>query len=517
MFAGSVSQAAPLWPAPGARRDALWIALGLALVAASYFYMQATFPLVPGNRASAPLGWWAWDDQKQYLIGAKALLNGDLDPNKHLYPPLYPLIGALFLKLSPDAPFFWPDLALTLGFFGVFVALFRRYLGTAAAVACAMLGMLAYPDLRAQWLMPWTTTLAALCILAALALLDRALRHRHDDTLRARALNAGGFGLALGLLAADRPVDVAVTAPLWLAYAALVLIDLRRNWICVATGGAGVAAAVAPYLMFNVASFGTLLGRYVAHNAQMGFDPSVLPMALYSQLIDSGALFAEAHADWASRVPLLLLAVLFLPPSLAWGPLAFRLAAACGLIEFAIYYCDHDIIPTGTFRFCNIHYFKWLTPVALALAFHAARAAASQIPALRKRGALTLAAVAASALVASVVVAAPLSTPARVEQGEHELTITLSGEATDYVDIAGVEGVWGAIYFPTGGGVSLDDGAPLARISQWRLLPTAQGARLWLPGRPAARRLTLQLPEGVRALPGAAAVAGRLHWTLRGL
>lgn len=517
MFAGSVSQAAPYRPASGARRDALWIALGLALVAAAYFYTQATFPLVPGNRASAPLGWGAWDDQKQYLIGARALLQGDLDPNKHLYPPLYPLIGALFLKISPAAPFFWPDLALTLAYFGVFVALFRRYLGTAPAVGCALIGMLAWPDLRVQWLMPWTTTPAALLILAALALLDRAWRHRHDDGLGARALNAGGFGLALGLLAADRPVDVAVTAPLWLTYAALVLVDLRRNWVCVATGLAGVAAAVVPYLLFNLASFGTLLGRYVAHNAQMGFDPTVLPMALYSQWIASGPLFAEAHVDWLSRAPLLLLAILFLPPSLAWGPLAFRVVAACGLIEFAIYYCDHDIIPTGTFRFCNIHYFKWLAPVALALAFHAVRAAVSQGPALRRHGALTLAAVAAMALAAVAVVAAPRSTPVLIDQSDHELNVTLSGEATDYVDLSGVEGAWGAIYFPTGGGVSLDDGPPLARISQWRLLPTAQGVRLWLPDRPSPHRLTLQLPEGVRVLPGASAVAGRLQWTLRGL
>ena len=509
MSVSTISQAAPLRAAPP--REALWVGLGVALVLAAYLYSQATFPLVPGNRAAAPLGWEAWDDQKQYLIGARALLAGDLDPAKHLYPPLYPLIGALGLKLWPQAPFFWPDLAMTLGYFGLFVGLFRRHLGTQAAVGCALLGMFGYADLRVQWLMPWTTTPAAVLILAALALLDRAFRREG-----AGAGNAAAFGLCLGLLAADRPVDIAVTAPLWLAYAGLVLVNFRRLWPCVPAGLAGLAAAAGPYLAFNLASYGSPLGRYIAHNSQMGFDPSVLPLALYSQWIDSAALFAEAHADWASRVPLLLGAILFLAPSLAWGPWVLRLAAACGLIEVAIYYCDHDILPTGTFRFCNIHYFKWLAPVALALALQAVHAAVSSEPALKRRGVATLAAVGATALAAAAVVAVPVTTAAEATREGDALTLRLDGGQADYVDISGVEGAWGAIYFPTGGEVRLDDAAPLARISQWRLLPTAQGVRLWLPGAPRVTKLTLRWPQGVHAAPDASARAGRLHWALRG-
>ena len=506
-----------------ARRDAAVIALGAAAVLGAYLYTDFTFPLTPGNSAAAPLGWLAWDDQHFYLMGAQAFLRGDLDQSQHFYPPLYPLLAAPFLKLWPQAPFFWPDLALTLAYFGLFVALFRRYLGVLPAVACALAGMMFYADLRVQWLMPWTTTPAAPLLLGALLLFDRAWRRRDaGETARASALNAAGFGLCLGLLAADRPIDVAVAAPIWLAYAAVVLLGARAHGLArtaatAAAGVAGVASALVPYVAFNLVSSGNVLGRYFAQNEKLGFDPSVLPMALYSHLVASAPWFAEPHADWASRIPLVLLAVLVLPACLAWGPLTFRLAAACGLTQFLIYYCDHDIVPTGTFRFCNIHYFKWLAPVALALAFHAARAAASPDAALRRRGAASIAFVVAAALAIACLAPTASSEPVAVaEEGPRAFSLALPGERIDYIDVAGPTGAWSALYFPRGASVEID-GAAAGRVRDWRFLPTAQGFRILLPGRPAARRLTFRLPDDVQApAPGGLrASAARVHWTLR--
>lgn len=517
--------AAPIAAVTQSRRGTLWIALGVVALIAAYVYTDFTFPLTPGNRASTPLGWWAWDDQRQYLIGAKALLRGDFNSDQHLYPPLYPLIGALFLKAAPTAPYFWPDLALMLAYFGFFVAVFRHYIGIAPAVVCALAGMLLYSDIRAQWLMPWTTTPAAVLILAALLLLDRAWRRGNDGdwTARIGAANAAGFGLALGLLAADRPVDVAVTAPLWLAYACLVLsaAQTRGHRYVFATAGAGlagVAAAAIPYLLFNLASYGTPLGRYLAHNAKMEFDPSVLPMAFYSHLLSSAPLFAEPHDDWSSRIPLVLLGVLFLPASVAWGPLTLRLIAACGLIEFFVYYCDHDIIPTGTFRFCNIHYFKWLAPVAFALGYYAVKAAAAETAALRRGGRFAIGSVAAATLFGACIAATAYPTPALiVGENDRELTITLSGEPFDYVDVEGVTGQWGAIYFPSGAIVRIDNGAPLAAVREWRFLPRPDGLRIQFPGRQAARKLSLRLADGMRRAPDAElrAVAARLSLTFK--
>ncbi len=87
-------------PVPQNRRSGTtsteWIVL-CVLMLAIFVLWQTTYiswKPVPGNNPEYPLGWWGWFDQGNYLRSARAILDWNLDPAEHYFPPLYPPIGA---------------------------------------------------------------------------------------------------------------------------------------------------------------------------------------------------------------------------------------------------------------------------------------------------------------------------------------------------------------------------------------------------------------------------------------
>ena len=483
---------------------------GGILLVVTYLINYSNFVLVPGNNPTNPLGWWLWDDQREYLRAAQAFLHSDFRASEHFYPPLYSSIGSLFLTLAPSHPFFIPDLIFTLAYFFVFVALFNRYVGVWAATVCALAGMVLYRPFRLQWVIPWTTTPGAFLSISALFLLDRYVRRRNENwwDSRASALNAAGFGLVVGLQAPNRPVDLVVLAPVAIAYATLVLVSTfrapeRKNLIAIASGLVAFVIPLIFYFGFNKISYGTLFGRYFAINEKIGFDPIVVPQQLFSHLLDSSTFFAERNADWLSVVPLALVAVAFLPLTLLAGPLVMRVIAACTLIQFAIYYSDHDILPTGTFRFCNIHYFKWLVPIAICVAFYFLRQAASSVSEARRKACVVLACGIVFELAASCIVAVPqVETVSHVSHEGTEIALDLSGEKINYIDLKGVSGRWGDIYFAPRTNVILDGRFQLSAVRDYRFLPTPSGVRVLFMGAIAARTVMIHLAEGMTVPEG---------------
>jgi hypothetical protein len=475
------------------------------IILSSYLITYRNFALVPGNNPTNPLGWWAWDDQREYLRAAQAFLHSDFRASEHFYPPLYPLIGSLLLTIMPNHPFFIPDLIFIVAYFIVFVALFSRYVGAWCATMCALLGMLLYEPLRLQWVMPWTTTPGALLSISALFLFDRYVRCRGEDwwSSRASALNAAGFGFVVGLQAPNRPVDLLVLAPAAVAYAVLVVVSMfrtheRKNLIAMSSGLVAFIVPLIFYFGFNEISYGTLFGRYFAINQKMGFDPVILPQEIFSHLLNSAPFFAEGNADWSSRIPVALVAVAFLPLALLVGPLVMRVVAASTLIQFAVYYSDHDILPTGTFRFCNIHYFKWLVPIAICIVFYFLRQAASPGAEGRRKACAVLIGGIVLDLAASCIVAVPqVETVSGTRHVGNEIALDLFGEKINYIDLKGVAGRWGDIYFAPRTTVVLDGQIQLSAVRDYRFLPTPSGVRVLFMSPIVAHKVTLHLGDGM--------------------
>jgi len=314
------------------------------------------------------------------------------------------------------------------------------------------------------------------------------MRKEPDWTIRAAAINAVCFGLAVGLQAPLRPGDLAVVSPVAITYAVLVLnmffasaAHQRAAAIASMFGGiAGFAIPVGLMLLFNNATVGSFSGGYFdATIATHRFDPLTLPNKLFSHLLASQVFYGEQNADWLSKIPIVLIAVLFVPIALFKGPIFMRAAAASALLQFAIYNSYSDLLPTGTFRYFNIHYFKWLPPVAFCIVYYFVVLAVSRDSGLNRQGRAALAAGFGLAVLISCVNAVQTVKPvSSVEREGQEIMFELTGGPIDFVDLIGVTGTWNDIYFAWSSRAVLDGSKPLAAFRDYRLLPIENGVRV---------------------------------------
>lgn len=472
-----------------------WIGL-LVAVLVVFVLLQASyisFKPVPGNDPRWPLGWWGWFDQGNYLRAAKAFLELNFAPSEHYYPPLYPLVGAAFVGLSPAHPFYFVDLVATIGFFLLFVFTTRRYIGFWPALIVGATFMVAFHMVRLQWVIPWTSTLSALLVAGALYLFDRFDRARRDGRwgVGASAANAFVFGLLCGLQLPLRPGDILLMAPIALGYGVLVVIDMvkgpapvRRGAIWSAAAGiVGLIPGAVLMFGFNLIVFGDVLGGYFEGHVDKGFYFADLPEKVFSLVVASHPIYLERGADWLTELPINALCIGFVPAAALFArPLVFRIAAVAALLQMALYFSFSDALPTGTFRYWNIHYFKWMLPWMVAFAvYFAYRAFAGE---QKERGLARTGL--ATGLVLTLLLfsvnadAVPRPTVTVEQGGPGDIVLrNPDGASIEYVDIDGTPGEWNQVYFDNHATIRLDGGAPLKNYGEYRMLPRGgDGIRL---------------------------------------
>lgn len=470
-----------------------WIALCVFMLVI-FVLWQTTYiswKPVPGNNPEYPLGWWGWFDQGNYLRSAKAILDWNLDPAEYYYPPLYPLIGAAFIQLFPYHAFYFVDLAATLGFFLLFVFTTRRHIGFWPAAIIGFTFIAVFNVVRLQWVIPWTSSVSAVLVGASLLLLDRYDRARRDGRWdgRAHILNAYLFGLVCGLQLPLRPGDIVLMAPVALGYGVLVAIDLfagdpirRRHAVYAAVGGVlGLVPGAVIMFGFNLLVFGDLLGGYFALSVSRGFYFGDFFEKLFSLVVASHPLYLERGADWLTELPINALCLGFVPAAALFArPLVFRLTAVAAMFQIVLYFSYGDALPTGTFRYNNIHYFKWLLPWIVALAAYFVYHAVAATGAARTRARVGLATGIALSLLLFSVNVDPQARPAEVAvTGEGGVVLTFpEGPPLEYIDFDGTPADWTDVYFENRAVVRVDGGAPLDNYGEYRMFPRNGGIRL---------------------------------------
>lgn len=307
---------------------------------------------LPGNQLREPLGWWGWSDQSETLRSMKALARGNLAPSEHHYPLGYALLGLPFYSAARNHPFFFVDLLSLLGAFAGFVALARR-LGLPATLAAALFLLTTVGDgmVFREWVVPWNTTpvgaLAWLLLASCAAWLDG----RRRPFL---------IGVLAGGVAACRPSDGVVILPCLLT---LGWADRRRwrarlgDWGRLA---AGVAVVLVPIAALHLAIYGAAESAYMRSSAQVGFTLHDLGWKAYVLLVDPHPWFAEGEG-LLQRAPWIALGLAGVVPALARGAKERMLAAMLG-VHLVLYVSYVDLLPTGMWRFLNIHYFAWAIP-----------------------------------------------------------------------------------------------------------------------------------------------------------
>jgi len=419
------------------------VRVGCAVLTALYVVYYFGNPFLPGANPAAPLGWWGWSDQAFTLESARALIRLNFSPAHHWYPLGYPILGAPFVRWSPAHPFVLVNLGCLLAAFAGFVAFARRASVTSGWATLIFVGTAGSRAAMMQWVVPWNTTPVAALIWLLLATVagQQAGRHR-----------PGLIGLMAAAIPLCRPTDALVA--LLCAAVALASRPSRQDAGRMALGG---AAVLIPYAGLHVAIYGVHLSPYMTHSAEIGFSLYGLGWKASTLLLDPSAWYLDGVGLLRAAPYLALVPAGMLIAAVQRGPA--RLLAAAMLVHIVLYVSYIDLLPTGLWRYLNVHYFTWVVPGGGLLAWIAMR----EILRGRRGAWFPLApsalAVSAAALCITVVpVPVPATGPARM------------------LFYPGAPPGFDAAYFrPL---VVRDDRGPLANIYDIRAFPVPGGMRL---------------------------------------
>lgn len=352
---------------------AYWLG-GLVLCAIytnSYFRNAA----VPSPKARFPEGWWGWFDQSKYLQSAQALAHLDFHAALHWYPFGYALLGAPFAWMGYHA-YFLPDLICLLltggGFLAVAQALGARPL---IGVLLFLLATVGTQDVRNTWVEPWNTTLACALIWWSFALACRLVLLPPETQLAKHRL--AGFtlwGALLAFIPVVRPTDALIAGGV-VAFSfltALATRSLRLKELACAILGAAIVLSLCGALWLRI--YGAHPSDYMVMSKGLGFRLDLLWWKTYLLLItprpwfpDGSGLLQHIHWLYFSLVGMALLP--FLGLRRAFLPLI--LLAGLSVFYALLFFSYVDLIPSGLWRYNNVHYFKWMFPACALLGWWA--------------------------------------------------------------------------------------------------------------------------------------------------
>jgi hypothetical protein len=344
-----------------------------SLSLAWYTYSYLHFPDRPST-SSHSLGWWTWADQGEYLRSAQALLRLDFSPALHVYPPLYPLTGAIFLPISPVHPFFPVNAVLLLTFVSAFVWIGGQLYGRLVALPILILSFWIFsPVTLRHWEIPWTSSLPAGLVSILLAVFFRFSKKDTPWSLERPAdwISLIGFYLSYGAIFATRPLDVVPLFPMALVLYAkiastLVIAAKTRKWKALIPISLLIAVASfcfpALYLLFNFLVFGDAFGGYISLAASRGYYPDEIFQKAISLLFDGTTIYLEGGTALIDQFWPAIIALPVIVVSVVRAPLFIRVVSLCILLHFCVYLPFRDLLPVTFFRFGNVHYFKWTLP-----------------------------------------------------------------------------------------------------------------------------------------------------------
>ncbi len=481
-------------------RHRLLVPVLVGVVSAGLFLRTyAINPARPGASGRFPLGWWGWWDQSQYLLSARALAHFDFASDQHWYPFGYALLCAPFSVLLPLHGFLLPDLICYLACYLAFLGFARAVtVGPAWAALLFLLGTAGSQAIRDVWAEPWNTTLSSALIWSLLALTARHMTLLpSDDGMagRRRLLRLLAMGAIAGFVPITRPTDALLVAIWAVGAGSCALRDdlLRRRDLLALLAGALLVLVPGGLLWLRIYGFGP--SPYVLSSRDLGFSVAAIGWKSYLLLISPAPWFTFG-AGITQRLPWVLpgLAGMLAAPWLTRGRARqLLLLLSAMIVTYSLLFFSYvDLIPSGLWRYNNIHYFKWMLPGMALFAFLLLR---ELVFGRRRAASLALAAV----LVLYVVRWRP-----------HPAA---EAEPAWMVQVAGPTPGWDETYFAAF--TIRDERGVLVSIKDFRALPDSQGWRLIALRRPFYGSLLIgglgHPPDG--PVPPVWAKAGTRRWS----
>lgn len=418
---------------------AVRVLLLLAAAFAVYTIVYVRYEWTPGNQPQNPEGWFnAWD-QKNYRWSAQALTEFDLFSTRHYYPPLFPWLGAPFVRFWPQHLYFIPSLLCLAAHLVGLAYIGEKYFGRIVTYTALAVMFLLFPKLTLeQWIVPWTSSGTGALASILFVLFYRLDAKRWSLNSRSEWLSLSAFFLAYGAIFTTRPADVVPFFPLAAVAAWKSLAETKQRALALFVIAVSGSALPALYLVQQYVAFGTMLGQYGQLSTAAGIiiGPEFIERAM-SLWIDSTGIYLEQQTIggyWPFFVPFLLICC----TCCIAGPTLIRLIACAVILTLLMYTAYSDIHPQNVLRYNVVHYFKWAFPWMALLAL--GRAAEW----LRSPRANWQAIVAVALLSAFLMNAHLMIDTKTVEQSrnaEGRIFINLQKpEAFDVIDLHGAEG-----------------------------------------------------------------------------
>lgn len=332
-----------------------------ALVAMAIYLLLCIVKSGPGLLTGHT--WANWADQQHYLRSTWAFARGDLSPGSHWYPLVYPLLATPFLALMPGNPYLLLD-TLCFGLMAQAVTRVAERFGIGWRLALVVtVAVNAWPmPLWHAWVQPWTTTLSAALIWWLMAWVGDVMVGREQIAPR----RAAAIGAVAMLVPLTRPADLGVAVVLVAAPAVVLAARRRLAWRSGAAAIGGALAVLLPYAALHVAIYGPQATDYMRLSAAIGVNFGDLGWKAVVLYLDPHPWF-PGDKGLIEAMPWLVLGLigygiaLWRQPPAHRGLLAVLLAAAlANLIVLTAYI---DFLPSGLWRFNNVHYLKWMLPL----------------------------------------------------------------------------------------------------------------------------------------------------------
>ncbi|HBX7941091.1 MULTISPECIES: hypothetical protein [Enterobacteriaceae] len=471
---------------PTIKTNRLYLSITLFSAIVFYCFFYLSNAALPGNNIHEPLGWWGWFDQGQYLKGALALSQFNFSPENHYYPPLYPFMGSLFIKVLPVHPFFFIDGLAFILFTYSFIKFSSRYCGFWLSMVLYAATVYFNKPIMDTFVVPWSTT-CTITVFSVALLLFMYVKDRPGMSLARLNLAALGLSLDFGLLALARPIDALLASVFFSAFLVLSYSNDRRlpvktrllRWLplCAILLIGPILSAIV-FFAFNVKVFGSAFGGYFNATANgSGYFPFEIAKKALSLFNDSYTLYREPRASLLTHYPWLAFSVAGMLFCFWRGDIILRTMCVAAIVQFGLYAPYGDLLPNGIWRYANIHYFKWMLPFLALFAWM------SLYWIFEKRGEKKLRPALRTALVLIIVVVTfSISLVTRQWNIQVETTsssgmvVPLEDKTVDFIDIPGVNGSFQAIYF--GSHKLWLDGHYLLAVKDYRILPAPGGIRI---------------------------------------
>ena len=347
----------------------------LAFCAITWLYIHRFYPASP-----PPLGlhegsgWWGWFDQSQYLKMTEQFLSKDFFNPDRYYPPLYPALAAISSYFVADYGYILIDISCSLVCVYAAIKIYSKQKFDCVLILLFILGAYGFKNIfLIQWIIPWTTNLSS-AFIAVLAIMLNEINLKNQKVIYKYTI----YSMILTtLMVTLRPFETIpcviitfgiIKETLYLSFREITNHNKdfsksrKKEFKASLSLLIGILLSfliIILYAIYNQLTYDSFIFAYSKKIiSSAGFTPQDFSFK-FASLMNDSSFYGVTTETIKNRVPWISIMIGMTIVNTIHGKRVERYLAFAALISAASYLTFNDLVPTGIFRYYNIHYFTW--------------------------------------------------------------------------------------------------------------------------------------------------------------